>query len=105
MRARRTTPTLLTSILSMWESRAGKYARRPRVRNLTNREHLGLARTFDLDNHAAETLHALFVTLDDFVGYGDRVTGLEHGTSASVFAHICSLTSLMIASLFIVATI
>ena len=47
------------------------------ARNLTDREHLGLARTLDLDNYAAETLHALLATLDDFVGYGDRVTGLE----------------------------
>ena len=47
------------------------------VGDLADREHLGLARTLDLDNYAAETLYALLVTLDDFVGYGDRVTGLE----------------------------
>ena len=46
-------------------------------RQWSDREHLGLARTLDLDNYAAETLYALLVTLDDFVGYGDRVTGLE----------------------------
>ncbi len=47
------------------------------VRNLADREHLGLARAFDLDNHTAEALHALLVSLDDLVGDGDRVTGLE----------------------------
>ena len=47
------------------------------VRNLADREHLGLARAYDLDNHTAEALHALLVSLDDLVGDGDRVTGLE----------------------------
>jgi len=49
------------------------------VGNLADREHLGLARTLDLDNHAAETLHALLVTLDDLVRYGDRIACLELG--------------------------
>ena len=47
------------------------------VRYLADREHLGLARTLDLDHYAAEALDTLLVTLDDPVGNGDRVTGLE----------------------------
>ena len=42
------------------------------VGDLADREHLGLARTLDLDNYAAEALQALLVTLDDLVRNGDR---------------------------------
>ena len=47
------------------------------VRNLADREHLGLALALDLDNHTAEALEALLAALDDLVGHGDGVTGLE----------------------------
>ena len=47
------------------------------VGDFADSEHLGLARTLDLDNYAAEALQTLLVTLDDAVGYGDRVTSLE----------------------------
>ena len=49
------------------------------IRDLTDGEHLGLTRTLDLDNYAAEALQTLLVTLNDFVGYGDCVTSLELG--------------------------
>ena len=47
------------------------------VRNLADGEHLGLAGTLDLDYDTTETLKALLAALDDFVGHGDSVTGLE----------------------------
>lgn len=47
------------------------------VRNLADGEHLGLARTLDLDYHTTEALQTLLVTLDDFVSYGDSITSTE----------------------------
>ena len=74
------------------------------VRDLADGEHLGLARTLDLDYHAAEALKALLVTLHDAVGYGDRVSGLErrnigirlgphllvHELDDCIFVHCCN---------------
>ena len=49
------------------------------VRNFADGEHLGDAAALDLDYDTAEALHALLVTLDDTVGYGDRVAAFERG--------------------------
>lgn len=56
-----------------WENTLHTYS----VGNFTYRKHLCYATTFYLDNHTAEALNTLLVTLYDLVGNGYGVTAFE----------------------------
>ena len=47
------------------------------VRNFADRKHFGDAAAFDLNDRASKTLKTLFVSLDNLIRYGNRVTAFE----------------------------